>query len=316
LVYNANLVVRCPHHSNNKSLLTIIIQSKHYAVNQIPEQVVCDVQYSWKLLTIIYSVSKPSPPEAESNTLDSRVRVRKPFLGLFKTSPPKEVIHAFGILGIVGPLCTRNSGWMTTDFAAWIFLVSHMKGYTSERSTWGTIRSISHLFPDGFVTFGDAGCDRLQLPHPSPLEADFDPAIPARLFTLDCLLSLRAMAHKVKPGEKLVLVLIGHGGFKAGEFQFLVTTQTNETTGEASITKGELEVALKPCQGDILVICNSCYSGYLASERWTLLCSASPEQSVVSLSQSNSGHFRGSAFTACVVAQAAREHGLQVPLPR
>jgi len=205
---------------------------------------------------------------------------------------------------------------MTTDFAAWIFLISHMKGYTSERSTWGTIRPISHLFPDGFVTFSEAGCDRLQLPLPSPLEADFDPAISARLFTLDCLLSLRAMAHKVKPSEKLVLVLIGHGGFKAGEFQFLVTTQTNETTGEASITKGELEVALKPCQGDILVICNSCYSGYLASERWTLLCSASPEQSVVSLSQSNSGHFRGSAFTACVVAQAAREHGLQVPLPR
>jgi hypothetical protein len=33
------------------------------------------------------------------------------------------------------------------------------------------------------------------------------------------------------------------------------------------------------------------------------------------LTESGSGHFRGSAFTACLVAQAAREHGLLVPLP-
>jgi len=151
---------------------------------------------------------------------------------------------------------------------------------------------------------------------PFPSLGRFRPCNLGQAFHFRLPLNTSGDGTQGEAGEKLVLVLIGHGGFKAGEFQFLVTTQTNETTGEASITKGELEVALKPCQGDILVICNSCYSGYLASERWTLLCSASPEQSVVSLSQSNSGHFRGSAFTACVVAQAAREHGLQVPLPR
>lgn len=34
------------------------------------------------------------------------------------------------------------------------------------------------------------------------------------------------------------------------------------------------------------------------------------------LMQSNSGYVRGSVFTACLVAQAAREHGLDMPLPR
>jgi hypothetical protein len=124
------------------------------------------------------------------------------------------------------------------------------------------------------------------------------------------------MARKVKPGEKLVLLLIGHGGFTADQFQFLITTQTNELFGEAFITKDELEAALRPCQGDILVICNSCFSGHLASERWTLFCSAAPGLTADSLSESDSGYFRGSAFTACVVAQAAQEHGLRVPLPR
>ena len=72
---------------------------------------------------------------------------------------PKDIIHAFGILGIVGPLIEANSGWMTTDFAAWIFLISNMKGYARERAVWRTICPINHLFPDGSVSFGEAGCD-------------------------------------------------------------------------------------------------------------------------------------------------------------
>ncbi len=47
-----------------------------------------------------------------------------------------------------------------------------------------------------------------------------------------------------------------------------------------------------------------------------LLCSATPDQEADDLLQSHSGHFRGSTFTACAVAQVAREHGLQVPLPQ
>ena len=124
------------------------------------------------------------------------------------------------------------------------------------------------------------------------------------------------MARKVKAGEKLLLLLIGHGIFDTSQFQFQVTMQPNMVIGEASITKDELEFALKFCQGDVLVICNSCYFGHLESEYWTLFCSATPERMASALSESYPGYFRGSAFTACVVAQVAHEHGLRVPLPR
>ena len=227
----------------------------------------------------------------------------------------EEVIHAFGVLGMVGPLSKPHSGLMTTDYAAWIFLISQMRGYSSHRSTLRTIRPIDYLFPGGFVIFGDAGCDRLQLPLPS-LKTDHSPTISAKDFVSECLLGLMVMALKVKPKEKLVLLLIGHGDLGDAEFRFLVTTHDAEITAEAFITKHELEVALEPCQGDILVICNSCHSGELVSDRWTLLCSADANPVSEALTESGSGHFRGSAFTACALAQTAREHGLHVPLPR
>lgn len=204
---------------------------------------------------------------------------------------------------------------MATDYAAWIFLLTQMRGYSSHRSTLRTIRPIDHLFPGDFVVFGEAGCDRLRLPLPS-LKTDHSPTISAKDFVSECLLGLQMMALKVKPKEKFVLLLIGHGDLENTKFRFLVTTHEEKISAEAYITKHELEVALEPCQGDILVICNSCYSGELASDRWTLLCSADAEQVSEALTQSSSDHFRGSAFTACALAQTAREHGLHVPLPR
>jgi hypothetical protein len=134
-----------------------------------------------------------------------------------------------------------------------------------------------------------------------------------------CFAALREMMEKVKQGEKLVLLLIEHGGLSVdGQFQFLITqaTKPNMRSGEAYIMKDQLEVLLKPCQGDVLIICNSCFSGGLISEHWALLCSATPEISSDTLSQSGSGYFRGWVFTACLVAQVAREYGLLVPLPQ
>jgi len=228
----------------------------------------------------------------------------------------EELIYAFGILGTVGPLDNRKSGWMATDFGAWMFLISHMNGYHHDRTVWRTIRPINDLFPGDFVVFGDAGCDRLQLPLPA-LETNVqDPDIPAHLFAAQCLLSLQKMAQKVKCHEKLLLLLIGHGTNYDNVFRLVITAGTKQITGEAFLTKDQLEAALEDCQGDILVICNSCHSGNLASERWTLLCSAGPDQASDALSESLSGRFKGSVFTACVVAQAAREHGLRVPLPQ
>jgi len=58
-----------------------------------------------------------------------------------------------------------------------------------------------------------------------------------------------------EPREKLVLFLIGHGSFTAGESHFLIITQSDDQSlgegEEVSITKDELQAALKPCQGDI-----------------------------------------------------------------
>jgi len=262
---------------------------------------------------MFYSLSTSSSPEAE-NTPEFVVRMRKSVLGLFKASPRK--IHAFGILGVVEPLLKPN-GRMVTDFAAWVFLISNMNGYSDRRSIWRTIRPIDHLFPERSVTFGDAGCDRLQLPLPFPLETSFDdPGINVGDFGSECLNLLSKTARKVKRGETLLLLLIGHGSSNDTRFQFLLTTNdAGRLPAEAFLTKNQLERALGPCQGDILIVCNSCYSGLLMSERWTLLCSAGPDQTTDSLSQSGSEYARGSAFTACLVAQATHEHRVRVPLP-
>jgi hypothetical protein len=123
---------------------------------------------------------------------------------------PKKDVHAFGILGVVGPLDAVDSGWMVTDFAAWAFLISLMKGYLEDQSSWWPIRPIHNLFPEGFVTFGEPGCNRLQLPLPS-LETECDPEASAALFVLQCFTALREVVQRVKPGEKLILLLIGHG---------------------------------------------------------------------------------------------------------
>jgi len=100
-----------------------------------------------------------------------------------------------------------------------------------------------------------------------------------------------------------------------GGFRLHITTKTNSDLGEAHITKVQL-VALEDCEGEVLVICNSCHSGYLVSDCWTLLCSTAPNQPAEALSQSGCGNIRGSAFTACALGQVALEHGLLRAGPR
>jgi len=43
-------------------------------------------------------------------------------------APRRPQVHILGILGAVGPLEVRETGWMVSDFAAWAFLMSHMEG--------------------------------------------------------------------------------------------------------------------------------------------------------------------------------------------
>jgi len=111
---------------------------------------------------------------------------------------------------------------MVSDFGAWAFLLSNMRGYSAERSKWNTIRPINPSFPDGSIVFGDAGCDRLVLPFPTPFEAELDPSISARNFRTDCSVSLQSMAQQLQPGDKLILLLIGHGSFEADGFCLLI----------------------------------------------------------------------------------------------
>ena len=205
---------------------------------------------------------------------------------------------------------------MVSDFGAWAFLLSQMKGYSAERAMWNTIHPVTPLFPGSSVVFGDAGTDRLVLPLPFPFETVIEPPVSASTFNTICIRSLISIAREVQAGEKLIILLIGHGSLGHGGFRLHITTEPDTMSGEDYITKADLEVALQNCRGDIQIICNSCQSGDLASDRWTLLCPATREQPAESLSQSNSGYFRGSAFTACMVAQAALEHGIRVPLPR
>jgi hypothetical protein len=128
------------------------------------------------------------------------------------------------------------------------------------------------LFADNFVTFRE--CDRLWLLLPSPLKTSFDdkPKIEAEDFTSVCLSLLQEKAGEVKKNKTFV-VLVGHGDDSNEKFQFLITMQPHQRTREAVITKNQLERALKGCQGKVLIVYNSCFSGRLASEHWMLLCS-------------------------------------------
>ncbi|KDR70464.1 hypothetical protein GALMADRAFT_271541 [Galerina marginata CBS 339.88] len=265
------------------------------------------------------SLSKSSPPNEKKKTPDYNSGVRNSFFSLFNEQ--KDTIHAFGILGVAAAPTAPNSEsrWMTADFAAWVFLISLMRGYSTHRSKWMTVRPIDHLFPDRSVVFGDPGYEQLVLPLPR-LESNCDPEISAPDFAGLFLLSLQRMALNIKRGEKLLLLLIGHGYCEESalnrenpKFQLLLATQadSDEVIGEAFITKFQLETAVEPYRGDIVVICNSRFSSLLKSDRWMLLCSVDPEQAANALAGSHFTHERGSAFTTCAVAQTACERGQQ-----
>ncbi|KDR78252.1 hypothetical protein GALMADRAFT_224624 [Galerina marginata CBS 339.88] len=268
------------------------------------------------------SVSKSSSPKEGTATPGHHARKRKPVFGLFKEKQvaTHPVIHAVGILGIVDNLNTLNAGWMVSDFAAWIFLISLMQGYHPDRSSWLSIRPVSHLFPSSSVIFGDAGCDRLVLPLPR-LDSGVNPNITADNFSWHCMCSLKRIAKNVKHGEKLVILLVGYGLCRHSDgedptFHFQLAQHPNETTGEASISKIMLEDALKKCRGEIVIICNSCNSDLLASDRWTLLCSAGPMEAAESLSQSYSSPNHGCLASNSLLVTLATAMPATEYLPR
>ena len=108
-----------------------------------------------KTLFAVFS-KKDSPVSPPPTSLVSPPPVSPPVISLVPPPP----IHVLGILGIMGPLDGRNSGCMVSDFGAWAFLLSQMKGYSAERAMWNTIHPVTPLFPGKSVVFGDAGTDR------------------------------------------------------------------------------------------------------------------------------------------------------------
>ncbi|KAJ7703162.1 hypothetical protein B0H17DRAFT_1127476 [Mycena rosella] len=191
------------------------------------------------------------------------------------TIQPQFVV--FSVLGVAGELDNNDAGWMMADYLAFVTMLACQPGFDIARSQHSCIRDIAQYFPDRTFLFGEAG---------------------------------------LKPGEKLILLLIGHGtlSHEDGEFRFCIFT-LGKRTGAAYLSKADLEMAVAGCPGEIVVICNSCYSGGLASPRWDLVCVGRPSQLAEALSQSSSGYVRAS-FAFCSLAGAGKEQGLKFPLPR
>ncbi|KAE9397251.1 hypothetical protein BT96DRAFT_921656 [Gymnopus androsaceus JB14] len=230
-------------------------------------------------------------------------------------SPPSFVV--FGVLGIAGPLKERNVGFMMTDFVVWISFFWQLAGLDRLRSKFNSIRPIIERFPDKKVIFGQAACQRLQLPLPPCLDQTDYSTLSQSQFTTHCKVELQRTADAMKPGETLVVLLIGHGGAGSSEdpFRFYITT-TFKRSSPNWITKYDLECAVQQCKAEIVVICNSCKSGALESPLWTLLCAAGSTQHSDSLMPSQLDYVRDSVFTLCTLAQAGQEQGLMFPLPR
>ncbi|KAJ7593062.1 hypothetical protein C8J56DRAFT_1045496 [Mycena floridula] len=206
---------------------------------------------------------------------------------------------------------------MVTDSLLFTTLFTAQPGFDVRSFQYHQIRNILHHFPDKTFIFGEGGCDRLAIPIPACiLKKDKQPELSASFFATSCLISLAAAASKVKAGEKLVLLLVGHGRRSSNkEFRLCIST-TSGRDAEAWISKEQLECAVMDCQGDVLVVSNACYSGGLESDYWELLCASQAHEQAEALSVSSSGIVRGSAFAVCAFAAAGQEQGIVLPLPR
>ncbi|KAJ7581405.1 hypothetical protein C8J56DRAFT_264136 [Mycena floridula] len=234
----------------------------------------------------LFSVSPPATPSSNSESPSTLVLV--------------------SVLSIAGPLTISDAGWMVTDYVMFVALLASQPGFDRSRFQHCSIRDILCHFPDRTFIFGEAGCDRLQFPIP-PCFFDHieeqDSQLSAKEFGTLCICNITVAALQIKPGEKLILLLIGRGARTSqGEFLLCISTQSNRKA-EGYISKRELEITVAQCQGDILLICNSCHSGALQSPRWQLICVPGP-------------HELADALTAYVRGPAGRKQSLVLPFPR
>ncbi|KAJ6516141.1 hypothetical protein C8R45DRAFT_233460 [Mycena sanguinolenta] len=203
---------------------------------------------------------------------------------------------------------------MVLDWLLLSTILSKNPGFDLQRSRFRTIRSVSGLFPGRKFAFGEAGCDRLIFPIP-PFLLGETADLSASDFAEECIFQMTLAALSVKPGEQFVVVLIGHGERRDGMFRLCVSTSP-QRRGEAWITLTQLKRVAEVCPGQITIISDSCCSGALKSPLWKLVCAVGPTELSDSLSLSEFGNIRGSAFALRALAEVACSQGLDIPLPR
>ncbi|KAJ7693600.1 hypothetical protein B0H17DRAFT_1199722 [Mycena rosella] len=212
-------------------------------------------------------------------------------------SPPPIIF--FSVLGVAGSLQDPDVEWMLHDWLIFTTLIASRPGFDPIRFRYRCIRDILPVFPDGTFLFGEAACDRLCFRIPPCMFDEHTHQIEtssAQDFVVGCLIDIVKCAYDVQPGEKLVLLLVGHGTRDStGQFNLCITTQSN-SSGEAWLTKAQLESAVEKCQGQVLVV-------------W-------PTELAEALTASASGKVRGSAFSLCALAEVGYEQGIVIPVPR
>ncbi|KAE9390644.1 hypothetical protein BT96DRAFT_980180 [Gymnopus androsaceus JB14] len=175
-----------------------------------------------------------------------------------------------------------------SDFVVWSAFFWQFPGLDKARSKFNSVKPVVDFFPGKKVVFGEAACERVQLPLPPCLDMTDYSTLNENEFVTRCIVELVRTAEAMQKNETLVILLIGHGGLSNKRFQFFITHGYG-ISGPAWITKRGLEDALERCVANIVVVCNSCHSGALKSPLWTLLCAAGPLERSDALTPSQSG---------------------------
>jgi hypothetical protein len=210
------------------------------------------------------------------------------------------------VIGLLASTALRFNHWQATDFVA----LSALLDCPEENSSWLCGEQIRN--GPGFL-LGDPSCDRIIF-EPPPFEEIFDTLEP--IGTIKKLLQfrnaylrrIRDLIPKLTPDDSLFLVICGHGSDRGGVF-------LGNVDNHVAFYRVDVEDALVGCTAKVYLITTACFSGAWKSQQWDLVAAAGVDQESVSIVQSESGHFRGGAFTAVLLAEHADQYDLRAPKP-
>ncbi|KAF9042544.1 hypothetical protein BDZ89DRAFT_1059760 [Hymenopellis radicata] len=232
---------------------------------------------------------------------------------------PEPRIVVCSLLTVVGDVKQPNgsdAGCMVVDLLLLLTLLSSQSQFDPTRFRHFGIQDLLPHFPDGKFVFSEAASDPLRWPVPACLyRQHHKDEASAYYFAAECTFVVAAAASTVKKGEKFILILIGHGALTRNNRFCLCISTTGGRDMEAFVTKEQLEMAVKGCRGEVLVLCNSCHAWALESPRWHLLSTSGPHEYAEVLTPSVSDYVRRSAFSWCLLPAAAQEQGFSIPRP-